>query len=176
MKDENKNLNQNEAMVGKFSRIEDSLAAYEGPLELLEGYIGDIEETFQVPYVWLSLINSDDQIGLIRQAQQSQLIAERLNIIERQQFVRLIGRVTTPLLANADLKPLYALLPPKIKFFMKSICIAPLTCRGQIIGSFNHADYCPLRYRPEMDYGLLAGLMIRVSRRLTELLRAGGRK
>ncbi len=174
MKDINKYLSENEAMLSKFSRIEKSLAAYEEPVELLEGYLRDIEETFHVPYVWLSLVNDPEDSGLIMAAQQSPFVSERLNIIERKLFVKLVGSVTTPILANTNLKPFYALQPPKNKYFLKSICIAPMTCRGQIIGSFNHADYCPLRYRPEMDYRLLEGLMIRVSRRLTELVSSAG--
>ncbi len=175
MTDNNKYLHDNKAMIEKFSRIEDSLAAYESPVDLLEGYICDIAAAFQVPYVWLSLVSSPEDPTLISAAQQSVFLSERLNIIEKKLFVKLVGTTTTPLLANTNLKAFYALLPSKNKYFMKSICVAPLACRGKIIGSFNHADYCPMRYRPEMDYGLLEGLMIRVSRRLTELQGAAGR-
>ncbi|MDZ4164828.1 MAG: hypothetical protein U1C55_06845 [Smithellaceae bacterium] len=169
MTDQNEYLKENEEITKRFNRLECSLTSYQSHLNLFAGLLRQIKHEFEIPYVWISLIDSPDWSELIRLMKLSPFLLERLNLIEKNVFTKLVGLGTAPLLANGDLTPCYVLLPPKVKYFMKSICIAPISCRGEIIGSFNHADYSPLRYQQGMDYTLLEDLMKKISARLTEL-------
>lgn len=159
-----------ESLERKFSQLEENLTACSSPVELLTDYLSAVGERFHVPYVWLSLILLPETSALIREAQKSPFLSPRLCLIEKERFMKIVGTLAHPLLANSNLKPFYALLPPKNKYFLKSICIAPLRLRGQVIGSLNHADHCPFRYRPDMDYSLLEDLLHVVSYRLEKLV------
>jgi uncharacterized protein YigA (DUF484 family) len=70
------------------------------------------------------------------------------------------------------MKPFYKLLPRNKKYFIKSLAIAPITLKGEIIGSINHGDSSNLRYQPGMDTSLLEKLAANVSARLANIMRA----
>jgi uncharacterized protein YigA (DUF484 family) len=53
---------------------------------------------------------------------------------------------------------------------IRSIAVAPINLHGYVIGSINHADPSPKRYRPGMDTTMLEHLMAVFSQRLSELL------
>lgn len=175
MKDINELHKINQLIARRFSRIEANLAGYSNPLELLAGVVVDLKEEFQIPYVWLTLVDGPETARLKKQIQRSEFLAGRLNCIGRPAFLGLVPDGVNPVIANAGLKPYYILLPTRIRYFIRSICVAPITCRGMIIGSFNHGDSSPLRYQPGMDHRLLARLMGKVSERLTELVPSGRR-
>jgi len=169
MTDQNEYLKANAEITRRFTRLELSLTSYQSRLNLFEGLLLQIKQEFEIPYVWFTLIDSPDRSELIGLMKLSPFLLERQNLTEKNNFTRLVGPGATPLLANGDLKPYYVFLPPKVKYFMRSLCIAPMSCRGEVIGSFNHADYCPYRYRPRMDCTLLEDLMKKISARFTEL-------
>lgn len=169
MSDQNEYLKANEELTRRFTQLEWSLTSYQNRLNLFAGLLRQIQQEFDIPYVWFSLIDSPDLSELIGLMKLSPFLLERQNLIEKNAFTELVGPGTTPLLTNGNMRPYYVLLPPKVKYFMKSLCIAPISCRGKVIGSFNHADYCPYRYQQGMDFTLLEDLMRKISARLTEL-------
>jgi uncharacterized protein YigA (DUF484 family) len=76
-------------------------------------------------------------------------------------------------IASGDLRPFFRLMPPNVKYFIRSLAVAPLALHGRLIGSLNHGDASPERYRPGMDTALLDHLAATVSRRLSDLLPTG---
>lgn len=181
MKDINEQLKTNELIAKKFSKIASTLAVYHYPRGLFTSLILRLQREFEIPYVWLTIIKEPETARLIDHLQCSEVLADRLNLMARDSFYELIQKDTKPVIANTNLRPYYRLLPPKIKYFIKSICVAPITCHGQVVGSINYGDSSPLRYQPGMDARLLTGLMQRVSNQLSRTVnvviddqRAGG--
>lgn len=164
-------IKKNKELADKFTRIEEELPLFSEPRELFEKLLVRLHEEFDVPFVWLSIVNRPDTAGLVRTLGSSGILADRLNIIDETPFLELASRGETPVLANQDLHPFYRLLPRNKKFFIKSIAVAPLTLGGCVIGSINYGDAASMRYEPGMDTSLLQHLTGAVSSCLNRLLK-----
>ncbi len=156
-------LKQNEDITRKFHDIETRILTILDFTDLFEVLLTQIKEKFKVPYAWLSMIEKSDVSSLIYSLESSEMLKERLNIIDRKRFFTLVGAGTEPLLANDNLKPYYRLLPKDYKYFIKSIAIAPIWLDGEIIGSLNQADFSPRRFQPGIDTSCLKQLAVKVS-------------
>jgi uncharacterized protein YigA (DUF484 family) len=160
----------NEGITRKFRKIEARLALRRSAAELFETLIADIQTEFGIPFVWLSLIRIPSMTGLQKSLQASPLLQDRLNLIEKTPFIEVVPDGATPLLVSGDLRPYFRLLPPRRKYFIRSLAASPLTLHGQLIGSLNQGDSSPERYHPGMDTALLMHLARSVSDRLSHLL------
>jgi diguanylate cyclase (GGDEF)-like protein len=156
-------LRTNQEIARKFFEIESSILSVFNFKDLFERLLAEIKEKFGIPYVWISMIDKSKISNLVQSLISSEIIKERLNVIDRNTFLDLTENKITPILANDDLKPFYKLLPPKQKYLIRSLAIAPITLDGEIIGSLNHADHSELRYWPGMDTSLLEQLAVKVS-------------
>jgi uncharacterized protein YigA (DUF484 family) len=165
-------LKTNEEISLKFGKIEENLASFLTVKDLFEKLIIQIQEEFRIPFVWISIISEPDLADVIQVLKSSRMLKERLNIIDRAEFLQCIAHSAKPILANNYMKPFYKLLPRNKKYFIKSLAIAPITLKGEIIGSINHGDFSNLRYQPGMDTSLLEKLAAHVSARLSNIMRA----
>jgi len=156
-------LRKNDEIARKFQAIETKILSILNFTDLFEILLDEIRQRFQVPYVWLTLIDMGDETGLLQILERSKILETNLNIVEPDTFFGLIPRGTQPFLVNDDLKPYFRLLPPIKKFLVKSMAIAPITLDGQVIGSLNQADFSYLRFTPGIDTSLLEQLAIKVS-------------
>jgi uncharacterized protein YigA (DUF484 family) len=163
-------LKKNEEIAKKIGKIENNLPSFPNAKDLFEKLLVQIEEEFDIPFVWISVATETDFAGLIQVLRASHIIKERLNIIDRVTFLSIIADSTKPALFNNDLKPFYKLLPRKKKFFIKSLAIAPIVINSEIMGSINLGDYSNLRYQPGMDTGLLEKLVSTVSACLSNFM------
>ena len=163
-------LKKNEEIDRKFRKIEENLPSFQNAKDLFEKLLFQIQEEFRIPFVWISIINERDLEDLIQVLKSSQILQERINIINRDVFLNLISNGTKPVLANNHLKPFYKLLPRHKKFFIKSLAISPITLNNVIIGSINYGDSSHLRYQPGLDTSLLARLVSNVSSRLSIIM------
>lgn len=166
-------LKINEVLAEKFRRIEESLSSYLTIKDLFEKLLAQIEEEFQIPFVWISILNEGNALDIIKALKNSHILKDRVNIIDRMVLLNLIAESTLPRLINDNLKPFYKLLPRNKKYFIKSLAIAPLTLHNEIIGSINYGDFSSLRYQPEMDTTLLERLACNVSVRLSVIMTGG---
>lgn len=160
----------NREIALKFRQIEDECALCRSIAELFERLLSSLERRFALPYVWLSLLSLPRTDRLIREVQKSPLLSERLNVITEEAFREIVPDITLPILASGDMRPFFRLLPPTRKYFLRSIAVAPLTLDGLQIGSLNHGDHSPDRYRPGLDTSLLHHLATAVSGKLAGLL------
>ena len=176
MKDNVEILEKNEEIARKFRMIEDNLSSFLNVKDLFEKLVIQIQEEFNIPFVWISIINERDLSSLVQALKSSQILKERLNIVERSVFLNLIANSTKPMLANNNLKSFYKLLPLKKKYFIKSIAVAPITFNNEIIGSINYGDSSSLRYQPGMDTCLLEKMVSNISARLSDIMTASGQK
>ena len=121
-------------------------------------------DTFNVPYVWITLIEDCEATKVIlKSSNKSSIVQERVNILTEARFQRLAGSSLSPILINGDLKPYFKMLPVNRKYFIKSMAIVPITFDGKIIGSLNQGDSDKGRFDPEFDTSLLAQLAVKVS-------------
>jgi diguanylate cyclase (GGDEF)-like protein len=156
-------MKENDEISRKFHEIETSILSILNFTDLFEILLVKIREKFNIPYVWLSLIEKSEVSSLIKTLESSQILKERMNIIDRGTLDDLLEGSDKPKLANTDLRPYYKLLPPKQKFFMKSLAVVPLLMDGKLIGSLNQADSSKRRFEPGIDTGLLERLALKVS-------------
>ena len=160
----------NDEIARKFRGIEADLAVCRGIGELFEKLILGSEEAFGVPFVWLSLLRRPETEAILKPLRKSDVLRDRINIIAPTPFLEIFPDVAHPLLASGDLRPFFRLMPPNVKYFLRSLAIAPLTRHDCLIGSLNHGDASPDRYRPGMDTNLLDHLARTVSEQLSRLL------
>jgi uncharacterized protein YigA (DUF484 family) len=160
----------NDEIARKFGEIEAELAFCREIGELFEKLLSGSEEAFGVPFVWLSLLRSPDTEAFLKPLRKSDLLRDRINIIAPALFLEILPDVAHPLLASGDLRSFFRLMPPNVKYFLRSLAIAPLTRHGCLIGSLNHGDASPDRYQPGMDTALLDHLARTVSEHLSRLL------
>lgn len=156
-------LKQNEEITQKFHKVESEILSILNFRDFFEGLLTSIRDTFNIPYVWISLLQGTEVQELMADMDASDMLKEKTNIIDSRYFLELINNDMMPLLANDDLKPFYKLLPPNQKYLLKSIAIAPISLDGDIIGSLNQGDISPQRFEPGIDTSLLAQLAIKVS-------------
>jgi two-component system, cell cycle response regulator len=163
----------NEEIARKFGEIEADLAVCRGIGELFERLLSGSEEAFGVPFVWLSLLRKPETEALLKLLRKSGILRDRINIIAPASFLEIVPDVAQPLLASGDLRPFFRLMPPNVKYFLRSLAIAPLTRHGALIGSLNHGDASPDRYRPGMETALLDHLARTVSEQLSRFPMTG---
>jgi two-component system cell cycle response regulator len=163
-------LKANDEIARKFGGIEADLAICRGIGELFERLISGSEEAFGVPFVWLSLLRRPETEAILKPLRKSDILRDRINLIAPKPFLEILPDVSRPLLASGDLRPFFRLMPPNVKYFLRSLAIAPLTRHGCLIGSLNHGDASKERYRPGMETALLDHLARTVSEQLSRLL------
>ena len=154
----------------KFSKIELQLSQAKNIAGLFETLFAGIEKEFAVPFVWLTLVDSENAAPIIAAVKSSGLLKNKLNVISPAFFENILPAGLQPVLANKELQPYYKLLPPTNKFFVKSLAIIPFKAHGEIVGSWNNGDVASDRYRPEMETGLLQKLGQKVSLRLNAFI------
>jgi diguanylate cyclase (GGDEF)-like protein len=156
-------LKENEEIARKFFEIEVSILSILDFQGLFERLLSEIREKFGIPCVWISLIDKSEISDLIQALASSKDLRERLNVIDRKTFLKLIDNTTSPLLLNGDLRPYYPIFPRGQLNFIRSMAVSPIRLHGEVIGSLNQADFSRLRYRPGMDTRLLEQLAVKVS-------------
>jgi len=160
-------LKTNDEIARKFGEIEADLAVCRGIGELFERLLSGSEEAFGVPFIWLSLLRRPETEALLKLLGKSDILRDRINSIAPASFLEVVPDAAHPLLASGDLRPFFRLMPPNVKYFLRSLAVAPLACHGVLIGSLNHGDASPDRYRPGMDTTLLNHLALTVSDHLS---------
>jgi diguanylate cyclase (GGDEF)-like protein len=156
-------LQHNEEIARKFFAVEASILSIFNFKDLFERLLTEIRERFEIPYVWITLIDESNAAHLIRELETSEVLKRRLNVLDKASFFGLIGVTGKPVLVNRDLNPFYKVFPQNETYLIRSLAVAPIMLDGEIIGSLNHGDSSPLRYNPGMDTTLLERLAVKVS-------------
>ncbi|MBW2093437.1 MAG: sensor domain-containing diguanylate cyclase [Deltaproteobacteria bacterium] len=156
-------VKRNEKIERKFFEVEVRILSILNFKDLFENLLTEIRKTFDIPYVWLSLIQENNVAHLIRQLGTSGMLDNKLNIIEPGTFRSLVGNGTRPVLVNGDLTPYYKLFPDHEKYLIRSLALIPLRQETDVIGSLNCGDSAPERYHPGMDVSLLERLSVILS-------------
>ncbi|MFZ4438178.1 MAG: hypothetical protein ACOYOS_07110 [Syntrophales bacterium] len=166
-------VKMNDELARKFGKIEASLVVCEEIGELFERLLSESGAAFGIPFVWLSILRNPETEILRGLLNDSELLRNRLNVIEPASFLEVCPDSPSSMIASGNLKPFFRLMPPNVKYFIRSLAVAPLTLHERLIGSLNHGDASPERYRPGMGTSLLDHLAETVSKRLSDLLPLG---
>lgn len=157
-------VRENDQIANRFHKVERKILSVLNFKDFFEILLTEIIQTFQMPYVWLSVIEGSEVEEVLRStSDESGILSNRINMIKESVFNGLVGTGTTPLLINRDLKPYYTFFPEKNAYIIKSMAIAPITLDGKIIGSLNQGDNDVTRFEPGKDTGLLEQLALKVS-------------
>ncbi len=157
-------LRDNEITARKFHDVESRILSVLNYEDFFEVLLSEIMVRFNLPFVWISLIQGSEVSELMEQSLgSSQLLREKSNLIERKAFEALVGTTTTPILMNDDLLPCRRLFPENREYLIKSLALVPITWNGEIIGSLNLGDSSDQRFKPGIDTSLLARLALKVS-------------
>jgi diguanylate cyclase (GGDEF)-like protein len=156
-------VEENEVIARKFHEIETRVLSILNFADLFEVLLTEIREKFQIPYVWLALIENSEVPELIHALGDSDLLKSSVRIVNKKTFHSLVPTDCVPLLINSDLMRFASLFPESRNFLVGSMAIAPITLDGVIIGSLNQADFSVTRYAPGIDTSLLERLALKVS-------------
>lgn len=156
-------IRQNEDISRKFNEIETQILSTLNFAGLFEILLTEIKEKFQIPYVWISLIDSGEVPELILSLGKSEILKTHLRIIDPASFRKLVPPGPQPLLVNNNLERFSILFPENRNYLIRSMSIAPITLDGTVIGSLNQADLSCDRFAPGIDTSLLESLARKVS-------------
>lgn len=162
-------LAYNEALAQKFFDIEVRILTLTNLRELFQELLQEISEKFNVPFVWITLIDDEMTSPLLKEIVSSVNLNFGLKIMAAGPFHALLGRETRPFLANRDLKKYKALMPQGENYPLGSLALAPLTMEGRVIGSLNHGDPSNERYMPGLETTYLERMAVKVSICLSNL-------
>ena len=140
----------NNIIAERFSSIEERIMSAQTIAELFENLLDGVEKEFGVPFVWLSLVNSDNALPVIAGVRESGFLDERCSVVSPELMDQILAGGMKPVLANKDLLPFYRLLPPNRKYFVRSIAVVPFALNGQMIGTWNNGDADENRYESDM--------------------------
>jgi len=160
----------NDVIAERFNNIEDRVTSAQTIAELFENLIEGVEKEFGVPFVWLSLVNSDNAGPVIAGVRESDFLDDRHSVVSPELLDQILAGGMKPVLANKDLLPFYRLLPPNRKYFVRSIAVVPFTLNGQLIGTWNNGDADENRYESDMKTDFIETMAGHVSRKLTQLV------
>ncbi|MFH0726046.1 MAG: sensor domain-containing diguanylate cyclase [Pseudomonadota bacterium] len=156
-------IRQNDDIARKFNEIEIQILSTLNFAGLFEILLTQIKEKFQIPYVWISLIDSGEVPDLIHSLGKSEILKSNLRIIDPSSFLKLVPAGKRPLLINDNLERFSILFPESGNHLFRSMALAPITLGGSVIGSLNQADSSISRFAPGMDTSLLESLARKVS-------------
>jgi len=153
----------NEKIAKKFYDVETRILTILNYKDFFEVLLTEIAKTFEIPYVWFSLIKPGELSDLIKSLQTSEVLIKKINVIEKDIFFNLIGHSMRPILENEHLYKYTKLIPDAIKGSVKSMAMVPISMDGGIIGSLNFADRSYSRYSSSIDATLLERLGLKTS-------------
>jgi uncharacterized protein YigA (DUF484 family) len=160
----------NTKISASFGKIEKDLSEAADTAGLFEILLTGIEKEFEVPFVWLTLMDTANNKPIIAAIKSSDVLQDRLKIITPELFHELLPAGLKPVLVNKDLQRYYKLLPSNRKYFVKSLALVPFKVNDEIAGSWNNGDAYYDRYTPDMETNLLQNLSHSISLRLIELV------
>jgi diguanylate cyclase (GGDEF)-like protein len=163
-------LKQNEVTAKKFHEIEISILSVLNFQDLCESLLTEISDKFDIPLVWLSIIEDNSISEHIKSIKGSGVLKSKTCFLKRKDFKQITGiSITTdiksiiPLLINNDIDQFNRLFPSHIAENIGSLAIVPITMDGLLIGSLNLGDRDAQRFEPGIDTSLLEQLCVKIS-------------
>jgi len=156
-------LEENEKTIERFHRVEAKILSILNFKDFLEKLLQEIENNFNIPYVWITMIKNTEVCNFIQSLDDSELLAQRTNIIDEHDFYQVVCNDTKPIVTNQNIASFHNFLPNIEHDAIGSLAISPITIDGKIIGSFNQGDQSSKRFTANLNINLLQQLAVKVS-------------
>jgi diguanylate cyclase (GGDEF)-like protein len=165
-----KRLKQNEETAKKFHEIEISILSVLDFKTLCESLLTKVSNIFNIPFVWLSIIEDNPISEYIKAIDDSDIVKSKTTFLSRKNFKQITepygvskDNTLVPLLINANMKEFDRFYPENFLESIASLAIVPITLDGKMVGSLNLADSDSKRFEPGIDTSLLEQLAIKIS-------------
>lgn len=154
----------------KFTIIETKILSTYTADNFFEALLPEIRKTFEIPYIWLTLIEETSLVELLKYAALKNDIEKEIAFISAANFEDFFKNGPKPLIAEKYTAPYNQFLPKKHNFSVRSMAIVPLYVDGIVIGSLNFGHFVSNRFVPDMDTSLLQQIMIKLSLSLSRIV------
>lgn len=158
------NVRHNEQIALKFFDIERCILAIGRCDQFVSTLTKEVQKQFNVPYVWVNLINEAPLAHLVEPLEKTVGLKDRVLFTRRSAMIDAIGVSNKTVLVNHSVARFWEVIPQSYRQIIGSVAISPLTIDGELVGLFCQADEDPERYDPETkDTFLLDQLAIKIS-------------
>ena len=163
-------LKQNEDTARKFHEIEISILSILNFKDLCESLLTKISDKFNIPLVWLSIIEDNPISEYIKSIEDSAVLQSKTTFLPKNDFTKITGinispeiETILPLLTNSNMERFDQFCPVNLTKTIASLAIVPITIDGKLIGSLNFGDPGSERFEPGIDTSLLEQLGVKIS-------------
>ncbi len=154
----------------KFTIIETKILSTYTADNFFESLLPEIKKTFEIPYIWLTLIEETSLAGLVKYAALEKDIEKEIAFISAANFEDFFKNGPKPLIAEKYTSPYNLFFPKNHNFSVRSMAIVPFYVDGVVIGSLNFGHFVSNRFVPDMDTSLLQQIMIKLSLSLSRIV------
>ncbi|MFI8619584.1 MULTISPECIES: diguanylate cyclase [Marinomonas] len=158
------NVRHNEAIALKFFEIERCILSIGRCDQFVSTLTKEVQKQFNVPYVWVNLINEAPLSHLIDTLEKTPDLRDRVLFTRRRVMIDVIKSGNKTVLLNHNLAACSEIIPPVYRDIISSVAVSPLTIDGELVGLFCQADSDSTRYdAATKDTFLLDQLAIKIS-------------
>ena len=158
------NVRHNERIALKFFDIERCILSIGRCDQFVSTLTKEVQTQFNVPYVWVNLINEVPLAHLVEPLEKTMGLKDRVLFTRRRAMVDAIGASNKTVLVNQDVGRYWEVIPQAYRQIIGSVAISPLTIDGELVGLFCQADEDATRYDSQTkDTFLLDQLAIKIS-------------
>ncbi|MBS3731970.1 MAG: sensor domain-containing diguanylate cyclase [Desulfobacterales bacterium] len=176
-------LKEKEVMDEKFRQVDARILETLNLKDFFEHLLSYVIAGFDIPYVWLTLIEESRLAGLVRRIDNSLTVRARTAFIPQTEFSGLVENPESPKMISDTLETFSPLFPENGIYPVKSMAVCPVKIDGQTVGSINFGDVSNHRFGMEITTPSLSHMMQKISlclsnvcahEELTHLLRRDG--
>ena len=140
------NVRRNEEIARKFFEIERCILSIGRCDQFVSTLTKEVQKQFNVPYVWVNLINEAPLSHLIESLEKMPDLRDRVLFTRRRSMIDIIKSSNKTVLVNTNLGRCWEIIPTVYRDIISSVAISPLTIDGELVGLFCQADSDSTRY------------------------------
>ena len=144
------------------ARVEAKMLSIFTVAEFFESILPDMKKAFQMPHIWLTVIEGGPLSGMMAQAMDRKGVHSHLSFIDAKQFNSFLKGNTCPLYICNYTSPYALFFPENNSFTVRSLAILPLHIDGVLAGSINFGHFVSNRFASHADNRMIEQFMIPV--------------
>ena len=171
-----KQMRDDEDNHQKFARTEATILSVYTLKDFFNLLLPELKRAFQIPYIWITLIDDTPVARLARQALQKEAISEspegQIAFIRNEDFDSIFKNGPKPVITGRYTGPYSLVFPDAHNFSVRSMAIVPLYVDGTVAGCVNFGHFVSNRFEPSMDIGdidLIRQLTLKMSLSLSRV-------
>lgn len=137
--------------------------------DFFESILPGIKRIFQMPYVWLTVIEGTPLADLVSPAMENEAVNKHAAFIQASQFERFVTDDCKPVYACNYTSPYSSFFPGNHNFTVRSLAIMPLYIDNTLVGAMNFGHFVSNRFAPATDNSLIEQFMLQVSLCLSKI-------